>query len=152
MIPQPADVRGDFVVVRDNGSSFTERAEVLVGSETETTDAADRTDAPFIVSRPMRLGGVFNQHEVVVASQFFEACEVRRLTVQVDRQQRLGPRRDGSGGQECIQRPRDRVDIHEHGRRADIRDRPARTDPGVRSRDDFVARPDAARPQSQMQR
>jgi len=100
----------------------------------------------------MRLGAVFDHAEVVTAREAQDRLEVGGLAVEVNREDRLGARRDRRREPGRVERERTRVNVHQHRRRAAQLNGHDRRHGGVRDGDDLIARPDAARSQRQVNR
>src|SRR5580700_5301250 len=73
------------------------------------------------------------------------------MTVQVDREDRLGARRNGSLNISWIHGERVRINVHQHGPRASIEDRCHTSHESERHSDDFVAGTDSRCQQCEMQ-
>ena len=99
----------------------------------------------------MRLGGVFDHDEAVSIRDLHDRIHIRRLTIEMHREDCLGPRRDGCFdclGIHCV---RAGIDVDKYGFRTRIVDRSNACDEREGHGDHFVARADAGGEQRQVQ-
>ena len=162
------DLRRDCSVIGRHRAAFAERAEVLARIKAERggmTHGAGLHPAVQLageVLRTVRLAGIFNHLQPVLAGQPQDGIHVRHLTIQMDRDDRgdrpLVPFADETSGsiaaasllQELLQTLDGDVigvlvDVNEFRNRSDLRDRLGRGDKGIGYRHDDIARCDAAR-------
>ena len=81
-------------VVRHERAGVAVGAEVLAGIEAETRDVGKRRDRASFVLRSMRLRGVADDAQAVLLRQRQNRIHVRRLTIEMHRNDGLGLRRD----------------------------------------------------------
>ena len=89
----------------------------------------------------MRLAGVLDDGQPVTVGDGHDRVHVRRQAEQVDRADRLGPRRDGGLDPVGVDQVRVGLDVDEDRRRAGEQDRADGRVEGVADGDDLVARP-----------
>ena len=115
---------------------------------------AVRAERPALVARAERLARVLDEREPVPVADRAQLVELARIAVDVDRDDRLRPRRDRRLDRRRVEVERPRVDVREDRRRALVHRAVRRRDERVRRRDHLVARArrrrgacrDAARP------
>ena len=109
------------------------------------------TTLPAIL-RAVRLRGVFDQRQIVLAANRQQRVQVRRVPVEMDRQDRLGARRDGAFDQLRVQVERRVVNIHIDRLGAHVGNGPTGGDESAGGGDDLIARADVEQQHRDMQR
>jgi hypothetical protein len=140
-----------FGIVGHDHAGFPVGAKILARVEAETRHVPQAAGPAALVLGPMRLRGVFDQGKAVPARDFAQRVHVRRLPVQVHRQNDLGAlgycRLDAVGihGEEA------RIDVYQHRLGMAVMDCGGRRHEGKRHRDDLISRLDTRRKQREMQ-
>jgi hypothetical protein len=98
----------------------------------------------------VRLAGVLDEHQLLLARERQQRVHVRRVAVEMDRQQRLRARRDRPRGGRRVDVERPRVDVDEYRGSARLQNGERRKGGRDRGGDDLVTRADAARPQREV--
>src|SRR5581483_1680258 len=137
VIPEAPASRGQLAVTGRDRAAVAEDREVLRGVEREAAGAPDPAHPLPAVRRPVRLARVLDEPDPVRAGQLAEAIQVRRVAVQVDREEPGRARGDLPGGVRRIHRA-GRVDVDEHGSPARREDRLDRRERG-QGRDEHLA-------------
>ena len=105
-------------VVRDDRAAVAERAEVLGRIEAERRRGAERAGPPAAQRRAVRLRGVLEHDEPVLAGECGDRVHVGALAVEVHRDDRLRARGRGAlGSSPGVEREPRLVDVDEHRRR-----------------------------------
>ena len=143
---------GELAVVRDERPRITGRTEVLAGIEAEGRGCPTRARADTAALRPMRLAGILEEEQPVLARERAKCAHIAELSIEVhwhERARAVADRRRRRDGVEAVVVLRDvRDDRHAAG----LRHRLERRDK-CRSRDDhFVTRLKSARDQREAQR
>ena len=138
--------------IGDHRPAFAIGAEVLAGIKAEAAKIADGARAPPLVFGAVRLRGVLDHDEPVSTGDLHDRIHVCDQAVQMDRQDRLRPRRDRGFDQGGIHRPGDGIDVDEDRLCAAIKYRGCGRDEGHRYGDDLIAGTNASRKQRQVQR
>ena len=139
-------------VVGQQRAAFAAGAEVFAGIKTEAGNFAERADDFALVFCAVRLGGVFDERQLVFAANRQDRIEVERMAVEMHRHDGLGARRDGAFDQLGVEIEDGVVNIHKDRFRADVGNRPARGDEREGRGDDLVARADAEQQHGHVQR
>src|SRR5438132_13511614 len=69
VVAQHANLVGQVEVICDNGTCFTKRAEVFPRIKTEAADFAHRTSSSIFIFGTVRLGGVFDHDQAMLAGK-----------------------------------------------------------------------------------
>ena len=93
---QPGERPAEVGVIGGHQAAVAESAQVLGGVEAERRGLAEPAGATPLIRGPDGLGGVFENEEPVSAGDLVDRVHVGGLAVEVDRDDRPGPRRDGS--------------------------------------------------------
>ena len=139
-------------IVRDQSAAFPVRTEVFTRIKTETRNLAKLAYAPALVPCSVRLRSIFDHRYPMSLGNRIDAVHLCRHSVQMHRDNCLGPGRDRRFEVVRVQRAADRVNIDEHWRGADVANGPCACYEGHRNGEDFVSRPDIEAAQGQMQR
>jgi hypothetical protein len=152
VVPELADPGQQCLVVAGDGACVAVGAEVLAGIEAEAGEIPDAS-APLAVDLgAMGLRGVLDEGQAMTRRDRTELRHVRRLAVEVDRDDGPRPRADRRLDAVGIEVERARMDVHEDRRRPDVADRLGRGNERVSGRDDLVALADTTGPQGQLER
>src|SRR6266550_509847 len=84
VITQTANLIPKLGVIRDHGTSFAERTEVLSRIKTKTADLAHRPCFLALVFGPMGLGSIFHNKQAVLPREFQNWIHVRYLAKEMD--------------------------------------------------------------------
>jgi len=152
VVAEPADPVGERAVVRDDRAAVSAGSQVLGRIETERGDLAERPDLAARVARSDRLRAVLDQEQVVTAGDRAECGHVRRLSIEMDRENRSRLRGHRGLGRARVDGEGERIDVDQHRPRAAPLDRADRGNGGVRHGDDFVTRADSGGPDRQLDR
>jgi len=139
-------------IVGDHRPGFAPGAQVFAGIKAEAGHHAERADDLAAVLRPVRLGGVFHQREIVFAANRQNRVHVERVAVEMDRHDRFGARRDGALDQLRVQVERCVIGIHKDRPGAHVGNGPARRDERAGGGDDLIPGTDIEQPHRYMQR
>ena len=120
--------------------------------ETETRRAAERAHGSALVLGAMRVRRIFDERQVMSLAHRPEAIHVTGMPEKMDRQHRLGARRDGALDQVWIQIAGRVLRVHIDRLGADVRDGPTGGNESERSGNDLVAGLDVEQAQGQVQR
>src|SRR4030095_14228071 len=69
VVSQHANLVGQFEVICDNGTCFTKRAKVFPRIKTKTADFAHRPSSSILVLGTVRLGGIFDHDQAMLAGK-----------------------------------------------------------------------------------
>src|SRR5438552_11723480 len=69
VVAQHANLIGQFEVICDNGACFAKRAEVFPRIKTEAANFTHRASSSILVFGTVRLGGVFDHSQAMLASK-----------------------------------------------------------------------------------
>ena len=152
VVAQGADALGEDRVVGGHRAAFAGRAEVLAGVEPEAAEASHRAGAAAAVVGAVRLRRVFDDRDAVAVGDREDGVHRRRLAVEMDRQDRLGARRDRRLESSRVEGAPPQVDVDEDRPRADVADRPGGGDEGHRHRDHLVAGTDVEGVEGEVER
>src|SRR5262245_18438709 len=94
MIASHARARGEIVVIRSKRARIAIRADVLAWIETEDSRVAEIADAYAAIFRTMRLRRIFQHEQVVAFSYLQNRVHLRRLAIQMYRNDGARVRRD----------------------------------------------------------
>ena len=132
------------VGVRGNrGSAAPVPSEVLARCEAEAGDVGPRADRAAVDRRSERKAGILDDGEAVPPGNRAERRQIRRVTVEVYRQDRGRPRRDSGVDLHRIDVAGIGLDVDPDRGSAGMVNRCRRSDVAVRRRDDLIAAPDA---------
>ncbi len=81
-------------IAGDNRTAFAQAAQILSWIKAEATGDAQRSGFAAFVIGAVRLAGILNQVKIVTTRNFEQRIHIRRLAVKIDRQDRLGVRRN----------------------------------------------------------
>ena len=143
---------GQLRVVGGDGAAVAQRAQVFAGVKTEARRVAQIAGTSAFVARPVRLRGVFDDFEVMLARDGVNGVHVGRLPIQMYGDDGAGARRDGRRKARWIQVVSGGQRLHRHRFGTGLRHRQPGGNVGVGRHDDLVARANAVAPQNQMQR
>ena len=124
VVTQRSQSIGDLGVVGDDRPGLAVGTEVLAGIETEAATESQGSGTLSVVSGTMGLRPVLDHRNTMPPTDFQERRHVRRLSVEVDGQDRLGPGSDALFDLEHIHCIGDGVHVDEDRGRSDIADRP----------------------------
>src|ERR1700739_1855687 len=129
-----------MVIVCNKASGIPVRAKIFTGIKRERSDIAKRpNDSPSVFGR-MGLGAVFNDPQVVPTRDRHDRVHVRRLTVEMDRNDTDGCRSNLRFNLRGIDREGLVICVAKDDSPASLSDGLRGRDPGVSSGDDLVAR------------
>src|SRR6185295_8916940 len=86
VVAKPANALRNIVVVRDDCAAISKCPEVLARIEAEAPCVADRAELSVPVRCPHALSRVFDDTDVMPASDFDNPVDIGRLAVEVHRQ------------------------------------------------------------------
>ncbi len=150
--PQQPRFLRQRIIVGGEQPGIAEGAEILAREEREASEGADRADRLRFVSGANGLRGVLDHRNAGAICRGHQRIEIGAEAEQMDRHDRLRPRRDRGDGLRGIDVEREGIDVDQHGTRSDARDAACRREKRVGRRDDFVARADAERHEREQQR
>ena len=152
VVAQHAEAVGQLRVVGGHGAAVAHGAQVLAGVEAPGHGVAMRAQALALVARAVRLRAILQHLEAMLAGNGQNFVPMLcRLTVEMDREQHAGARRDGRLDAGGVDVEGALVRLHRHRRGAALADGQPGGDVGVAGHDDFVTRPDVHCAQGQMQ-
>src|SRR5690348_8179309 len=93
VIPQYPNLVGEFEIIRHNGASLAQRAEVFSRIKTKTSDFADRTSSSPFVFSPVGLSRVFDNRNAMLPAELHNRIHIGRLTEEMNGNDRLCPAR-----------------------------------------------------------
>ena len=152
MVAQQAHPFGDLRIVGGDRAGVAIGAEILAGVEAEARGIAQHADAPSIPGRAVRLGGIFDEYEIVARCQHRQGVHVGRLAIDVDGQDGTRGRSQDGFDRVRVQVVGAGINVGKDRACADSADRFGRGNEGVRGRHDLVTGADAARAQRQFER
>src|SRR5690606_20229324 len=91
ILAKPPDVIGNAGVLRHDHAAVADRSEVLCRIETEAANVADAADAISPVTAPRSLSAIFDQAKAMAPGDGSNRVHVRRLPIEMDGDDRLGP-------------------------------------------------------------
>ena len=95
VVPEHADLRGQFRVIGGDRAGLAEGAEVLAGIEAEAAGHTEGAGFAALVEGAVRLAGILDHRQAVPPGDLQDRVHVGRLPEKMDREDGLGPRRDG---------------------------------------------------------
>src|ERR1039458_5720929 len=95
MVAQLANHAIHIFVIRDHRTAIAKTSEVLLNNKARACGVAELTDLEPIPPSRDSWRGFFNHKQAVPLGDFANRFHIRALTVEMDRYQRLRPRRDG---------------------------------------------------------
>ena len=158
VLAQCRDLVGQFRRPRGDHPAIAEGAQILRRIQAERGDFRERADLAVAQSGPVRLAAILDHRRAMPRGGGHDRCDINGLAVEMHgndgpdrRQARRGMIEQFGkfGGVHGVVR---RVDVDQHGRRADHFDRGHRGDRGVRDGGNRAARPDAETAQRKRQR
>ena len=142
----------ESLVVGDDHSGISVRAQVLSGVEAEGGPETEGAGAPALPCGAVRLCGIFQHLDAVGVGDLADRVHRSRMTVEVHGNDHLRPGRDGSLEPFGVHGEGHRVDVDPHGFRVVQQNRLAGRDERVGDRDDLVVPLDAKGPERERQR
>ena len=142
LVPLPAQPRGQLGVVCQDHAAFA-GGDQLAGVQAEDGGPRQPAHRPAAEARADGAGGVLDHQQAMPCRNLVDAVDLAGQPDLVDRQYRLGARRDAVLDVVGVDVVGGRVDIGEDRRGADMDDDIDRGDEGQRRHDDLVARADA---------
>ena len=140
----------DAIVVGRERSAFAIGAEILRRIKTERRSVAQTPSAPAPITRTMGLAGIFEHAETMAGRDLEDRIHIGHTAVKMNGNDGLRLACDGTLDEFRVEIRRSRVNIHENGTRAAIRDGFGRGEKRIRRCDDFVAVLDPKRQQAKM--
>ena len=138
MSGEEAEALGQSGVVGGEHAGVAKRAEVLGRIEAEATDCTERAGGLVIEARADGLGGVLDHVQAVALGDLTDGVHVGTLAEEMHRNDRPGERRDCVFDLLRVDVERPRIDINEHGLRAQPPDGAGRGEEREARHDDFV--------------
>ena len=125
-VSQPAYPRGQRLVARGDRAAVAQRAEVLGWIKAERAGGAETSDRLAGARCQVRLAAILDDGEIVAGCERTDRRHVRRLPVQVHRQQGRRAWRHRRRGRRRIDRETRGIDVGKHRTRTGHRDRECR--------------------------
>ena len=151
IIAQFAQLRRQGIVIRDHSAAIAVRAHIFGRVEAERAQMTDGPDLLPAVFGAVRLGAIFDQQQVMLVGEGLQGIHISRAAIQMHNQDGAAAFADGVTSARRIQREASPVDIGEHGNGARAFDGGDAGHGRMRNGDNFVARPDAAGAQGQLE-
>ena len=85
MVAQSARPRSQRSLISDQRAALPAGAQIFAGIKTETRHGPERADDFAAIRRPMRLGRIFNQCQVIFKADFQERIQLNRMPKKMDR-------------------------------------------------------------------
>src|SRR5262245_36922997 len=85
VVAEPAAARRHLVIVRDEHAPVTHHGKVLRGIEGEYPGAAERSDLPALPGRPVRLGAILQEPQIVPQAELLDLAKIGGMAVEVHR-------------------------------------------------------------------
>src|SRR5208282_2414415 len=139
VVAQLANPGVDVGVVGHDGPAVAEGAQVLLDDETGGCSVAEFGDFEALAVSADGLRVVLDQTQIVFVGDFFDGGHVGALAVKMDRENRLGLRRDGRLDPLRVNALGLWAAVHKHGRRSGNPNRLGGGKEGVRVGDDLIA-------------
>src|SRR5438309_248485 len=131
---------GQMIVVRHSASSITISAQIFAGVEREGCRITKCSYDLALVLSSVRLGGIFDDPEIVLSSDGHDGIHVGRLTIKVDWDNTDSFRCDLGFNQGWIDRESLVIGVAEDDATTSLGDRLRSRNPGMGRGDNFVAR------------
>src|SRR5262245_43355613 len=138
-VAQHSDRPGVVGIIGYDHSAFAIRPEVLSGVEAKATHVRQAPGPTPLVLGTVRLTSILDHREAATPSDLQDRGHVSRLPIQVHRDDRFRPLRDGGFDDLRVDIERLRIDVDEHRPRTGVADRRYRRDKREWNGDDLVA-------------
>src|SRR5580704_4652030 len=104
VLAQAAYPHSELGIVCDDHAGIADRSEILCRIEAETSNVADTAEPAAVIVRARRLRTILDNAQSVATRYQRDRIHVGRLAIEMDWNDRLGPRRDGRFDQRRIDR------------------------------------------------
>ncbi len=143
--------RGEFRIVCDDHTAFA-GGDLFIGIEAKNPNVSEGSNFAAVELRAEGFASVFDDMEIVTASDFQDVGECGRTSESVHDDDGAGSRGDGFFDAGGIEIERVRIDINENGDGTLVAENVGDGDEGERWNDDFIAVGDAEGANAEMER